>query len=191
MCFYEISPIIDEIDPIIWVGVPRRSNGQEVDVWMFTLGKTAEVQEELILPVKKKGGFVDFTLAEFSIPIVSERFADTIKETVMGDCQLVPARLDDGRRIFILNVTASVECFDRKHSEFTTEMDNIDRATGEFIAPYERIGMVINLMIDQAAVGKHQMFRIPSWPRPIVISGDLADKLTAAHLTGFELTEVN
>lgn len=191
MPFYELAPFLDGVDPIISVDVPRRPSGQEINVWAFTTCKTADTDQELVLPIRAAGTLVDFTYGAFAMPLVSPLFAETIGETVTDECQLVPAKLDDGRKVFILNVLTSVECFDRKRSQFSTVVDNIDRATGEFVAPYEKIGMVIKLMIDEEKAGAHQIFRISGWSVPIIISGNLAKRLTAAGLTGFSLKEVS
>jgi hypothetical protein len=127
---------------------------------------------------------MDFTLADFDMPVLARQYVDLLQELAPDDFQRIPAQVGDLPNPFdIVNVLPSVPCLDTKRSELTywTEADGHPHRIGE-------VRMVVTLKILAERVGNHHLFRIQEWPVPIIVSHAAHDILKNA--TGVELTPV-
>ncbi|WP_420127657.1 imm11 family protein [Longimicrobium sp.] len=127
---------------------------------------------------------MDFTLADFDMPVLARQYVDRLQELAPDDFQRIPVQVDDLPDPFdIVNVLPSVSCLDTEHSELTywTEADGHPDRIGE-------VRMVVTLKIVAERVGNHHLFRIQEWPVPIIISHAARNILKGA--TGVELTRV-
>ena len=93
------------------------------------------------------------------------------------DIQRVPAQLEAGGDIEILNVLTVLDCFDRERSEATYEG--------------EKPNMVTKLRIQPEKAEGHHIFRLKDWPGPLIVSGLILEQLRRIGATGFVSTKVS
>jgi hypothetical protein len=144
---------------------PVTLDGQELDPREFTYSRRVDVASVRI-EVREPGEPLDFTLADFDMPVLLGRYTDELQELASGDFQRIRAQVDDRLEPFdILNVLPLVSCLDHENSELTywTESDENPEMVGQ-------VRMVVTLRIRSELVGNHHLFRIREWPVPIIIS---------------------
>ena len=165
---------------------PLDANSKEVDPRTFTSGVRSTSSGVLTIPVRQWGTPMDFTLADFSMPVVRKYVGDVLEQVAPGDLQRIPARVVSRPEDYeVLNVISVVNCLDEARSE-------VSRWTQEDGRP-EKVGqyrMVTNLHVDPRRVGKAQVFRIDGWKVALIISEFVRDALIGRKITGAVFEEV-
>lgn len=99
----------------------------------FLLGVPFDSPEPLRVGVRQAGEALDFTFADFGIPLIRKELADAIGEIASGDVQLIPVYVEGRPEEYrLLNVTAIADCLDAKASQvaYWTEADGVQELVG-------------------------------------------------------------
>jgi uncharacterized protein DUF1629 len=178
MKYYQVFTDLDQ--PSHWsLGKPVISGTGSV--WQFSQGGTLDASPlgKIVFPVKARGRDGEIVVSPFDVVVAIGRSADVIRQAAPNDVQFVPAELDDGTAVLIINILNVIDCFDFDRSGFT-----------RFPADYWQVdkrgkpNMVLNLRIRKEMVGSQQVFRVMHWEGAIVCSEGLLAALAAADVTG-------
>lgn len=156
---------------------PRLENREKFDIWAFTSGRPLTFEAGLVVPIQKSGDIVDITFSHYDIPYIQPRVGQILEAFAGWDIQRVPARLEAGEKIEILNVLTVLDCFDRERSEATYKE--------------EKLNMVMKLRIRDEAAEGHHVFRLKGWPGPLIVSGLILEHLRRIGATGFVARKVS
>ena len=166
---------------------PVGPSGEELDPRLFTKGQRYAGGHGLRLPQRREGRALDFTLADFDMPVASARAAELLGRYCGDSVQLVPVAVEGEAEPFaIVNVLATCRCIDEKRSDFDlwTEEDERPDRLGQY-------RMFSELKVDAARVpeGSH-LFRLEGWLIALVVSEQLQAALKAARLSGLLFEEL-
>ncbi|HEU0014977.1 MAG TPA: DUF1629 domain-containing protein [Longimicrobium sp.] len=165
-----------------FLGSPVDAAGGEIDPRDFTDGVARDVTGPIRLPIRRKGTELDFTFADFDMPVVRTAIALALETAAPRACQRLPAQVEGSESAFdILNVTARVRCLDEERSgvTFWTAHDHRPELAGQY-------RMVSQVRIRAEDAGPHGIFRIEGWEIALVVSTEIKELLAAASGILFE-----
>src|SRR5581483_6434218 len=87
-----------------WLDTPRNECGEPLDVWAFTAGRLIAITAPLRIPIERSGDIMDLTFSHTEIPYVQPRIGRIFDAFSANDIQRIPAHLETGEEIEILNV---------------------------------------------------------------------------------------
>lgn len=170
-----------DIDGRWFLKSPLRKDGEEVDPRAFTCGRVFESENDMSIIQRYRGCPLDFTFADFDLPVVTSQVGECIQELDPKAVQRIPVKITDGRISLkgheILNVLSTLDCLDEERStvrRWTCDSPRPDKA-GQY-------RMVTNLAIDRSQVGSSKVFRISGWEIALIVSEEI--------LLAFERTRV-
>ncbi len=155
---------------------PVGPEGQKLDPRIFTYGKPVDVTGPLRLPLRHPGNPLDFTEADFAMPVLRREYAERIVELAPTAVQCIPITVDGMPDPFvILNVLSTKRCVDEERTEimYWTETDGQPERVGQ----YRMIG---NLRIDPTQVDSAEIFRIERWEVALIVSAGIRKILQGA-----------
>jgi hypothetical protein len=159
---------------------PVESSGVEMDPRVFLEARVVEVHRPLRLPQRRPGRPMDFTLADFDMPVARRALAERIDAAAPGALQLVPVSIagHDGDFV-ILNLLRAVRCLDERATtiQWWTSEDGRPEKVGEY-------RMVVNEVIDPVKAGSAQLFRLGGWQIAIVCSEAVKRTLDTGAFSG-------
>jgi hypothetical protein len=162
------------------LGSPRHQ-GERIDPWQFFAGRKLTSPGPLTLPLLLAGHQLDYTMADYGVPIVSEACADVLREAAADDVQLFPIEVEgQPSSFYVANATKLADCVDETRSEEVkrwTEADGRPDRLGE----YKSIGV---LRVDPERVGGLQFFRIERYRVALIVSETLKHAMERAKLVG-------
>jgi hypothetical protein len=165
---------------------PLSPAGEELDPRLFTNAEPADVAGPLRLPLRRRGRPLDFTLADFDMPVASERLATHVAQLAGGAVQCIPVTVEGATAPHaILNVTRAVHCLDETASDilwWTAEDDRPDR-----IGQYR---MVDDPVLDAARLQGEPVFRVDGWRIMLLVHEDVRRALEGGRYTGLAFEEV-
>lgn len=141
----------------------------------------------LTIPLLRPGKAMDWTEGDYSMPIVTEKVAQILRDLAPNDVQLFPVTVSGQRKPhFIANAIHACACVDEDRST------DVRRFTKDGIRPdlegqYEVIG---KLVIDPARTGGHKLFRIKDWEVALIASEEIKDAFERAGVVGAAFTPV-
>ena len=165
-----------------FLGSPLSPAGEELDPRLFTNAEPADVTG----PLRLRGRPLDFTLADFDMPVASERLATHVAQLAGGAVQCIPVTVEGAAGPHaILNVTRAVHCLDETASDivwWTAEDDRPDR-----IGQYR---MVSDPVLDAARLQGEPLFRVDGWRIMLLVHEDVRRALEGGRYTGLAFEEV-
>jgi hypothetical protein len=153
---------------------------------MFTKATRVAVTDDLSLPIRQRGWPVDFTLADFDMPVVRRHVGEIIEGVAPDYCQHIPIRVEGTDDEYeILNVLRSIACVDEGASEFTkwNAADQRPDKVGAF-------RMITRLRLDPARASGAEIFRVQEWPIALVVGDAIRDALRAIEVSGIAFEPV-
>jgi len=160
------------------LGEPISASG-DVDPSRFTTGQVYDGPRDLTLD-REDGVPLDFTLAAFDVPVVSERIATILRELCPCDIQIIPIGIE-GEEVgyAILNVLSTVACLNEEKSVFTkwTDADGRNDKLGQY-------RMVAKLVVDHNKTEGAEIFRIDGWDVPLIVSKRIKEGLEQQGCVG-------
>lgn len=155
---------------------PRTDDGVEVDPRSFITGTPVEAAAPLYIPLRRPGLELDFTLADFSMPVVLREIAARLEAAVPGAVQRFPATVEGADREYdVVNVTHRVACLDEERSRITywTHLDHRPELAGGY-------RMVLDLTVDPHRADACDIFRIAGWEVPLIVSARVREIMAGA-----------
>ena len=166
-----------------YLASPRLKSGDEVDPRLFTTGRPLDWAAPLFVPLRRRGRPLDFTLADFDMPVVSAALASLLQLKAPDCFQLLPAKVEgDPGQFFVLNATRAVPCISDRHSlilRWTSEDGRPDK-----VGTYR---MVANPVLTPSNHRGEAIFRAAGWEIMLLATETLAQALQASDFTGLKL----
>jgi hypothetical protein len=155
------------------VGPPLRLSLSDEDI-------TVDVEEPLRVSLRRKGKPLDFTFADFDMPVANKQTADLLATVAGSEVQRLPIRVATRKEQFeIINVASQIDCIDVEKSEIEWWTEEDERP--------DKIGtprMISKLVIDPKRISGTHIFRPKGWDVVIVVSDVLKQVLEEAKVTG-------
>jgi hypothetical protein len=152
---------------------PVNQQGERVDPRIFTTGNPVDITAPLVIPLRQPGIALDFTLADFGMPVVTRTLGLKLAAVAPSELQRLPATIEGVEGEYdVVNVLAALDCLDRARSQvrYWTESDGRPGKVG-------KPRMITSLGIDPSrALGRH-IFRILDWEVALIVSESLASAL--------------
>jgi hypothetical protein len=155
-----------------YLRAPRIKGGLDVNPEIFTQAEHARIDGELELPLRRPGKPLDFTLADFSMPVIRRELGIRLLEVAGESVELIPVEVEGQTKSFcVLNVLAAARCLDETRSEVTiwTEKDGRPEKVGQY-------RMVLNLHV-RPNCHPHPIFRLSGWEASIIVTEPVAEIL--------------
>ena len=171
--FYEFS---DEktIRGRWYLKAPIAADGTELDPRRFTYGKPVADPGELRLPLRRAGKPLDFTLADFGMPVVSPRLAMHLHALAPGAMQRFRVEVEGQDTPYeILNVTTTRRCFDEERSGIVWD----DEVPG-------RYSIVVNPVVNPVRVDNAALFRVSGWEIMMICAAHVRTALVQRGYSG-------
>ncbi len=167
---------------------PVDDKGQEVDPWQFDQGVRLEDTGIICFPVEPGGPALDFTMASFSIPVVSNevvRLFDRLD--IQDEVQFIQVQVEGYHEpYFILNTLQTIRCIDDARCEevlYWLPEDNRPDKLGKY-------RNVRGLKIDPTRAGGANIFRPWGWTGTLIVSERVKLAMEEAGLVGPRFIEV-
>lgn len=158
-----------------------------MDPWQFKKGRALELGCVPRFTLDLPGHPLDFSLAAFSIPVVSGRFVKLFEHLRVDGVQFIPAQIDDQPEPgYILNALHIVRCIDDARSEqvqYWKPEDSRPDKLGEYRA-------VHGMRVDPARAGEARIFRPWGWRVALIVAEDVKQAIEASTLSGTRFVEV-
>lgn len=166
MRYYEL--VDDMTIPGRWLlGTTCDADGAQVDPFRFLRGGPVAHPGTLRLPVSLAGRALDFSLADFGVPVARPWVGDVLEDLAPGCVQRFPVRVDGTDDAFeVLNVVATARCVDEPRTEYVlrwTEADGRPKKTGTYRA-------LMGMRVLPAAIAPRHLVRVEGWTVAMVAS---------------------
>jgi hypothetical protein len=167
---------------------PVDDKGQEVDPWRFDQGTRLEDTGIICFPVKPGGPALDFTMASFSIPVVSNKVVRLFDRLdIQDEVQFIQVQVEGHHEpYFILNTLQTIRCIDDARCEevlYWLPEDNRPDKLGKY-------RNVRGLKIDPTRAGGANIFRPWGWTGTLIVSERVKLAMEEAGLVGPRFIEV-
>src|ERR1043165_534973 len=124
---------------------PVTRSGLEVDPRRFITAEPFSTKDPLRVPLRQKGTPLEFTFADFDMPVVSPEVGTIFSSLCGSDVQRIPASVDGrAENVEILNVLCKRPCLDESRSQSITRWTENDGRPDKV----GQLRMVIGLRID-------------------------------------------
>ena len=148
-----------------YLASPLTPDGQEFDPRVFTYARPVDVTGLLRLPLRRPGRPLDFTMADFAMPVARRSLAEQIDRLAPGTLQRVPVAVEGAAPgdYEIITVLREVACVDEAET-------HVVRWTPEMSLP-DMVGKYLylaNIVIDPAKTDGATLFRLAGWKAAIV-----------------------
>jgi hypothetical protein len=172
----------DEELPGRWyLASPLTPDGQAFDPRVFTSARPVDVTGLLRLPLRRPGRSLDFTMADFAMPVARRSLAEQMDRLAPGALQRVPVAVEgtaagDYEIITMLREVACVDEAETHVVRWTPEMGLPDMV-GKYL-------YLANIVIDPAKTNGAALFRLAGWKAAIVCTETVKPGLEAHPWTG-------
>jgi hypothetical protein len=160
----------------------------EWDFWKYLSAGGAEVaHKDLSVSVREWGRKLDFTFADFDLPIVNEKVAELMPQ---DDVQFLPVEIEGHvffQKYFIMLIKNELDCVDETKSVFDRwEENNLIRPdkAGKYKTFYK-------LYVQSDKIGKQGIFRIKDYNTIIIMNDELKKKFDKLNISGVKFKEVS
>jgi hypothetical protein len=158
----------------------------------FVLPKSANGTPAIVTPPlkvsrRRDGVALDFTFADFDMPVVSIRVADILSRIAGRNIQRFPVVVDgEEGRYEIINVVPRVPCIDTVRSEIQWFQPG-NKVRPDLAGAPE---MITRLVIDPQRAEGHHIFRPDGWKVVIIVSDIVKQALDEALVSGVTFNRV-
>lgn len=165
---------------------PTDAAGRELDPESFRLGCPVDASGPLTISVRRPGPPIDWTFADFAMPVVRKNVGDVLQRMAGSSIALFPATVIgyDGE-FYVLNVLTCLKCVDDGRSEMMKWRPEDGRT--DKVGQYRQI---TKLRIDREAVRGSDIFRIDGWRIALIVSDSVKTALEKMRVTGISYLPV-
>jgi hypothetical protein len=186
--FYDVRDVLDDATyPDRWfLQAPVDEAGIEVDPRIFTYSKPVNVTHRLWLPLRGPGTPLDFTFADFGMPVVTRAVGEAIFSLAPEAVQRIPVSVEStGQPYEILNILSEVRCLNEERSVYQrwTEADGRPDKVGQYRG-------VNPIVLDAGRAAGHHIFRLGGWKVIVIVSEQMKRVLEGINTTGIQLAKV-
>jgi hypothetical protein len=185
MTYFELDDEAD-VPHRWWLKAPVDGDGRPVDPELFRYGKLLELHSALTISVRYDGKPLDWTFADFDMPVVSKRTATLLRNICRDDFQSFDATIEGyGGDFVVLNFLKVIRCMDEQKSDilFWRKEDGLPDKIGKY-------KQVANLRIDSSKVRDANIFRIAGWKIALIVSEKIKNEFQREKITGVRFVGV-
>jgi hypothetical protein len=160
--------------------------GPPLKVSLWNDHNTVNARDPLTVSLRRAGAPLDFTFADFDMPVVALKVARIMGALAVRDIQRIPVGVESrDERFEIINVISRLSCIDAAASEvmWWTEADRRPDKLG-------KPRMITQLKIDPTRVEGQHIFRPEGWEVALVVSDLVKGALEEVGVTGITFSEV-
>jgi Immunity protein family (Imm11) len=152
---------------------PVANGGNEIDAREFAYGRSYTGPLPVNVPVQCDGRKVQFNLAAFDMPVVSEEIAHLVAKIACAEVECFPVTIGGAIPGYaILNAVCREACVDESRSEILRW--NPEDGRPDKVGRYR---MVSNLTIDPARAQNRHLFRVEDWEVALIVSDKVKEAL--------------
>jgi hypothetical protein len=169
-----------------YLGAPLNLMGGDIDPRLFTQGIAVDIPDGLVIEKRRHGHPIDFTLADFDMPVVSERLSEVLLEHGKGSVQLLPATVEgEHDKYFIVNAIRAIPCISDRDclAMRWNESDGRPEKTGSY-------RMVAQPVLTAANHRGEPIFRAAGWEIMLLCTEPLKVAMERFGFTGIELLRI-
>lgn len=164
-----------------WLLGSPHQQGERIDHGQFLDGRRLPPLGPLTFPVQLAGRPLDYTMADYGVPIVSEACAEVLREVAADDVQLIPIEVEgQAAPFFIANALKLADCVDEARSEEVKRWTEEDERP-DLLGEYKSIPV---LRVDPARIPGLHFFRIQYFDVALIVSQALKQAMERAKLVG-------
>lgn len=146
-------------------GLSTEQNGL-LDPRVLTYGKPADLSGRLRLSLRREGKEMDFSLADFGMPVIRVELAEELSRVAPHDVQFFPVSIVGSTRSYaIMNIIRTMDCLDDARSGVTYAGDELGDSSGK-----RRYSVVACPHVDATRTGDANLLRIRGWEIVMIIS---------------------
>ncbi|KAB2964110.1 MAG: hypothetical protein F9K16_05110 [Thermoanaerobaculia bacterium] len=146
----------------------------------FVRGESVDTKTPLTISIREGSIPLDFSLADFDVPVLTARAAKVLGSIAGDSIQLLRARSEvGGEDLFVMNVLRIVECLDEGRSEFAKW--KLDDHRPDKMGQYRQVS---RLRVDPRRARGQVILRVAGWRTAIVVSKVVKDAFEMAGLIG-------
>lgn len=165
----------------------RVETGPPFNIGLYAEEKSVEVELPLRISLRREGNPIDFTFADFDVPVVTSNVATILASVAGENIQRVPVVVESRKEEYeIVNVISRVECIDKIASEIQWFEEGNDVRPDLAGKPE----MITKLVIDSSQAEGYHMFRPKGWEVVVIVSDLVKDALEAACGSGIKFRAV-
>ncbi len=139
---------------------------------------------DLAVDVREKGRSLDFTFADFDIPIVNNKVVSLIHS---ANVDFIPVQVNNVEgKYYILVVKKEIECIDENNSEFM-KFDSKDEVRPDKAGQYRSFKKMV---IHPDIVNGEDIFRIKKFNSALIVSERIKDNFQIHGITGVKFLPV-
>jgi hypothetical protein len=177
--FYELCDDVESpgrwyLDGVIAPGA------QDIDPRDFNEGQWMNAPSSLTVRVRNDGRPLDFTFADFRMPVVTRTVGAMIADIAPNAVQCIPVTVAGQQQPYdILNVTSRCRCIDESRSSIVrwTPRDGRPDKVGQY-------RMITTLRVDRVQAAGKQIFRCEGWKIVVIVSEQLKDLFDRNRISG-------
>jgi hypothetical protein len=163
------------------------THGRPLEAWDFTRGQPVQVAEPLVVSVRRPGRPLDWTFADFDMPVVKPAARELLESLAASHVQFHEARVvGSWDRYAVANIITVRACIDDQRSEFLkwTPADGREDKIGDY-------RQVTRLKVDPMRMDNAAICRLAGWRISVVVCRELKEAIEAAQLTGLTFEAVD
>jgi hypothetical protein len=176
--YFQLTGAMDV--PSRWyLGEVRDEEGNEVSPETFTIGRKAP-RKSLIVSVRRHGYQLDWTFADFELPVASVSAARVLQEHAWSAIESHQVTVEGySSKYSIINVLQVQDCLDESRSDFLKWKPEDERPDRE--GQYRAVNV---LRIDPTRTDNLEIFRLAGWDVAVIVSERIKAAFEARQLTG-------
>jgi hypothetical protein len=185
MKYFEMDDFA-EIQGRWWLKTPRDASGALIDPELFRNGQLLNLRPPLTISIRYDGEPLDWTFADFNMPVVSKRTATLLRSMCGNDFQSFDATIEGYSGDFeVINFLKVIQCLDETKSDvmFWKEEDGRSDKVGQY-------RQVANMRIDSSQIVNADIFRIAGWEIALIVSERIKVEFEMEKITGVRFVEV-
>jgi hypothetical protein len=169
-----------------FLGSPVDRHRNEVDPELLRVARPVKVATPLTISVRRRGYPLDWTFADFDMPVVKGPVEEVLREIVANEVEMHRALVEGYEGEFVVaNVLTKRRCVDEANSEYLKWTPADDRP--DKLGQYRQF---TRLRIDPTAAGDADIFRVDGWLIAIIVSEKIKNRLEEEGVTGVVFTPV-
>jgi len=180
MTIYRLEDDLRE--PLRWCLRAPTNEAADDFTWAFNVAKAARPTLPLFARLRRRGRPVDYTLADFDIPILSSAAMMLFRHHAREHVQFFPVRIEgESDEYFVMNILTEADCLDETASEIQWWTEGHRT---------ERYRMIVHEVYDRRVTDLPPIFRLSNFHVAVLVTDELRQAINQARLTGMVLREI-
>lgn len=165
---------------------PVDQHGNRIKGEVFRVAQHVEVETPLVIPIRRPGDRLDWTFADFDMPVLSKSTAGVLSEILGSKSHMYEAHVEGcDEAYYIFNARSCVSCVDEMKSEFIkwTPEDGIPSKVGQY-------RQISRLIVEPNQIHGENIFRVKGWRIALIASEVVKERFEQLNVTGISYLPV-